>query len=301
MRGRWRRGPGHRRGRPPRWRFPGGAGRQEGAPVDGGWVVLSSAPGAAERPIRRERAGSYRGERMGDAPHVGGRLPGGSGAVTGPLPRPKIPGVFSMRVRRFAHLHLPACKRSVGQAGRALAALVPAGDVADNKKLLVSEAVVNAVEHTDSDQVRGPSTTTTPPANSSAPSGTAAPTPPLPPERPIRTPRTAAACTSSTRSRTPGATSPTATANGSGSVSPPQREPDGPSLPQAVRSLPGRHRGRHHEDSAAGRPGRGVPLQAEPMGPAYGRHPPARRVPGARVCGHRTARAAMSSLSFPPL
>ena len=37
---------------------------------------------------------------------------------------------------------------------RALAALVPAGDVADNGKLLVSEAVANAVEHTGSDQVR---------------------------------------------------------------------------------------------------------------------------------------------------
>ncbi|WP_406323041.1 ATP-binding protein [Streptomyces sp. NBC_01637] len=59
-----------------------------------------------------------------------------------------------MRVRRFADLHLPACKRSVGQARRALAALVPEGDVADNGKLLVSEAVANAVEHTDSEQVR---------------------------------------------------------------------------------------------------------------------------------------------------
>ncbi|WP_392750253.1 ATP-binding protein [Streptomyces sp. LN590] len=59
-----------------------------------------------------------------------------------------------MRVRRFAHLYLPACKRSVGQARRALAALVPAGDVADNGKLLVSEVVANAVEHTGSDQVR---------------------------------------------------------------------------------------------------------------------------------------------------
>ncbi|MFF0288158.1 ATP-binding protein [Streptomyces sp. NPDC005262] len=59
-----------------------------------------------------------------------------------------------MRVRRFADLHLPACKRSVGQARRALATLVPEGDVADNGKLLVSEAVANAVEHTDSDQVR---------------------------------------------------------------------------------------------------------------------------------------------------
>ncbi|MET8273002.1 ATP-binding protein [Streptomyces sp. NPDC005134] len=59
-----------------------------------------------------------------------------------------------MRVRRFADLHLPACKRSVGQARRALAALVPEGDVADNGKLLVSEAVANAVEHTGSERVR---------------------------------------------------------------------------------------------------------------------------------------------------
>ncbi|MFI5628789.1 ATP-binding protein [Streptomyces sp. NPDC051664] len=59
-----------------------------------------------------------------------------------------------MRNGPFTDLRLPACMRSVGRARRALAALVPEGDVADNGKLLVTEAVANAVEHTDSDQVR---------------------------------------------------------------------------------------------------------------------------------------------------
>lgn len=165
-----------------------------------------------------------------------------------------------MRVRRFAHLYLPACKRSVGQARRALAALVPAGDVADNGKLLVSEAVANAVEHTGSDQVRvlfdhddasGELVCAVRDSSTHAPVATGAAD---------MDSENGAACTSSTHSRTPGATSPTATANGSGSVSPPQREPDGLSYHGRFGALPGRHQGRHREDSAAHRLGRGVPL-----------------------------------------
>lgn len=59
-----------------------------------------------------------------------------------------------MHARPFADLTLPSRLQAAGQARRALTALVPDGEVAESGRLLVSEVVANAVEHTDAQSVR---------------------------------------------------------------------------------------------------------------------------------------------------
>ncbi|MET7518665.1 ATP-binding protein [Streptomyces sp. NPDC005480] len=59
-----------------------------------------------------------------------------------------------MSAHLIADIIIPSRPKAVSQARRALAALVPDCETADDGRLLMSEAVANAVEHTQSTDVR---------------------------------------------------------------------------------------------------------------------------------------------------
>ncbi|MGW5122010.1 ATP-binding protein [Streptomyces noursei] len=52
-----------------------------------------------------------------------------------------------------ADLHLPSCPKAASQARKALAALAPDPGSYEHGQLLITEAVANAVEHTDTDSI----------------------------------------------------------------------------------------------------------------------------------------------------